>query len=173
MAPARLHPIVFANAAVGAQTQIDAPDPGAAAGPLLPRAQGPGAAGGGGSPRKAKIAPPCGVAASLAPRPALIQIMLAQALLATNDKAQGGRKAVRLLENRLADRGPSPPDALHADRDGPMAARATSRTPISHPPQARSMRGDMLTARQLADRRQDPLSGRFAGLGQGRRHIQL
>ncbi len=109
-------------------------------------------------------------AVQLAPNPALIQIMLAQALLATNDTAHAD-EAVTLLETALR-REPESSDAytqlaMAYGRKGDLGPR-------------RSLLGaGRLHARRPADRapargpRQDPLPGRLARLGQGRRHRHL
>jgi predicted Zn-dependent protease len=88
-------------------------------------------------------------AVALAPNPTLIQIMLAQALLATNDKAHAD-EALKLLETALR-REPESPDAyaqiaMAYGRKGDLAHADLASA------QAAFMRGDLLTARQLATR---------------------
>jgi predicted Zn-dependent protease len=88
-------------------------------------------------------------AAQLAPNPALIQIMLAQALLSSNDRSHG-EEAVKLLETALR-REPESPEAytqlaMAYGRKGDLAHADLSSA------QAAFMRGDLLTARQLAAR---------------------
>ena len=70
-------------------------------------------------------------AVQLAPNPALIQIMLAQALVATNDRKIAD-EAVTLLRTALA-REPESRRRLSPSSPWPMAARAISRRPISPP----------------------------------------
>jgi len=88
-------------------------------------------------------------AAQLAPRPGLIQIMLAQALLTSNDRAHG-EEAVALLETALRTEPESPEAhsqlAMAYGRKGDLAHADLSSA------QAAFMRGDLLTARQLAAR---------------------
>jgi predicted Zn-dependent protease len=88
-------------------------------------------------------------AVQLAPRPALIQVMLAQALLSSNDRARG-EEAVALLENALRTEPESPEAhsqlAMAYGRKGDLARADLSSA------QAAFMRGDLLTARQLAAR---------------------
>lgn len=88
-------------------------------------------------------------AVQLAPRPGLIQIMLAQALLASSDRAHGD-EAVALLETALR----TEPESSEAHTQLAMAygrkgdlARADLASA-----QAAFMRGELLTARQLAAR---------------------
>lgn len=88
-------------------------------------------------------------AVQLAPNPALIQIMLAQALLAANDRSHG-EEAVTLLETALR-REPESPEAyaqlaMAYGRKGDLAHADLSSA------QAAFMRGDLQTARQLAAR---------------------
>jgi predicted Zn-dependent protease len=88
-------------------------------------------------------------AIALAPNAALIQIMLAQALLATNSKASA-QEAVAILEAALK-REPESPDAytqiaMAYGRKGDLAHADLASA------QAAFMRGDLLTARQLAAR---------------------
>jgi predicted Zn-dependent protease len=88
-------------------------------------------------------------AVALAPHAALIQIMLAQALLATNNKAYA-EEAKRMLEAALR-REPESPDAY-----GQLAMAYGRKGDLAHADlasaQAAFMRGDLLTARQLAAR---------------------
>lgn len=88
-------------------------------------------------------------AVQLAPNAALIQIMLAQALLATNNKAHAG-EALAMLETALK-REPESPDAysqiaMAYGRKGDLAHADLASA------QAAFVRGDLLTARQLAAR---------------------
>jgi predicted Zn-dependent protease len=88
-------------------------------------------------------------AVQLAPNPSVIQIMLAQALLAANDRSHGD-EAVGLLETALR-REPESPDAyaqlaMAYGRKGDLARADLSSA------QAAFMRGELLTARQLAAR---------------------
>jgi len=88
-------------------------------------------------------------AMQLAPSPSLIQIMLAQALLAASDRAHG-EEAVTLLETAL-QREPESPEAyaqlaMAYGRKGDLAHADLSSA------QAAFMRGELLTARQLAVR---------------------
>jgi len=88
-------------------------------------------------------------AAALAPNPALIQIMLGQALLATEDKAHA-EEAITLLETALR-REPESPDAyaqiaLAYGLKGDLARADLASA------QSAFMRGDLKTARQLAAR---------------------
>jgi predicted Zn-dependent protease len=99
--------------------------------------------------RPADAIAPLRHAASQAPNPALIQIMLGQALLATNDKAHA-EEAVKLLETALA-REPESPDAyaqiaVAYGRKGDLARADLASA------QSAFMRGDLKTARQLAGR---------------------
>jgi len=88
-------------------------------------------------------------AVALAPNPALIQIMLAQALLSANDKSHG-EEAVTLLETALR-REPETPEAyvhlaMAYGRKGDLARADLASA------QAAFMRGEVQTARQLAAR---------------------
>jgi len=88
-------------------------------------------------------------AVALAPNPALIQVMLAQALLGSSDRAHG-EEAVQLLETALK-REPESGEAyaqlaMAYGRKGDLARADLSSA------QAAFMRGDLLTARQLAAR---------------------
>jgi predicted Zn-dependent protease len=99
--------------------------------------------------KPAEAVAPLRHAVKLAPNPALIQVMLGQALLATNDKAQGA-EAVTLLEAALR-REPESSDAytqlaMAYGRKGDLANADLSSA------KAAFMRGDLLTARQLAAR---------------------
>ena len=109
-------------------------------------------------------------AVQLAPNAALIQIMLAQALLATNNKAHA-EEALAMLEDRAQARARIP-RRLQPDRHGLWPQR--------RPRPCRSrLRAGRIHARRPADRapargaRQDPFPGRLAGLGEGRRHRHL
>ena len=99
----------------------------------------------GGKPAEAVA--PLRRAVQLAPNPALIQIMLAQALIASNAH---GEEAVTLLETALR-REPESPEAyaqlaMAYGRKGDLAHADLSSA------QAAFMRGELLTARQLAAR---------------------
>jgi predicted Zn-dependent protease len=99
--------------------------------------------------RGAEAIAPLRRAVSLAPNPALIQIMLAQALLATNDRAHA-EEAVALLETALR-REPESAEAYNQlamayGRKGDLAHADLASA------QSAFMRGDLLTARQLAAR---------------------
>jgi predicted Zn-dependent protease len=99
--------------------------------------------------RGAEAIAPLRRAVSLAPNPALIQIMLAQALLATNDRAHA-EEAVALLEPALR-REPESAEAYNQlamayGRKGDLAHADLASA------QSAFMRGDLLTARQLAAR---------------------
>jgi predicted Zn-dependent protease len=88
-------------------------------------------------------------AVSLAPNPGLMQIMLAQALLAANELA-GADEALSLLQSALT-REPESPDAyaqiaMAYGRKGDLARADLASA------QSAYMRGDLLTARQLAAR---------------------
>jgi predicted Zn-dependent protease len=88
-------------------------------------------------------------AVALAPNPALIQVMLAQALIGSSDRAHG-EEAVQLLETALR-REPESSEAyvqlaMAYGRKGDLARADLSSA------QAAFMRGDLLTARQLAAR---------------------
>jgi predicted Zn-dependent protease len=88
-------------------------------------------------------------AVQLSPNPALIQVMLGQALIATNDKAHAD-EAVPLLENVLR-REPESPEAYTQ-----IAMAYGRRGDLAHADlasaQAAFTRGDLRTARQLAGR---------------------
>lgn len=99
--------------------------------------------------KPAEAVAPLRRAVQLAPNSALIQIMLAQALLAANDRAHG-EEAVTLLEAALR-REPESPEAytqlaMAYGRKGDLARADLSSA------QAAFMRGDLQTARQLAAR---------------------
>ncbi len=99
--------------------------------------------------RPAEAIAPLRRAVQLAPNPTLIQIMLGQALLATNDRAHA-EEAVKLLETALT-REPESADAyaqiaLAYGRKGDLAHADLASA------QAAFMRGDLRTARQLAAR---------------------
>jgi predicted Zn-dependent protease len=88
-------------------------------------------------------------AVQLAPNPALIQVMLGQALLATNDKAHA-EEAVTLLEAALRKEPES------ADAYAQIAMAYGRKGDLGHADlasaQSAFMRGDLKTARQLATR---------------------
>jgi predicted Zn-dependent protease len=99
--------------------------------------------------KPAEAIAPLHQAVRLAPNPALIQIMLAQALIATNDRARTD-EAIALLQAALT-REPESPDAYSQlamayghKGDLPHADLASA--------QAAFMRGDIKTARELAAR---------------------
>jgi predicted Zn-dependent protease len=99
--------------------------------------------------RPAEAIAPLRRAVQLAPNPALIQIMLGQAMLATNNKAYA-EEAVRLLEAALR-REPESPEAygqiaMAYGRKGDLARADLASA------QSAFMRGDLKTARQLAAR---------------------
>jgi predicted Zn-dependent protease len=99
--------------------------------------------------RPAEAIAPLRRAVQLAPNPSLIQIMLGQALLATNNKAYA-EEAVRLLEAALR-REPESSEAylqiaMAYGRKGDLARADLASA------QAAFMRGDLKTARQLAAR---------------------
>ena len=117
--------------------------------------------------RAAEAIAPLRKAASLAPQPALIQIMLGQALVATDDK-QHADEAITMLRNALT-REPEAADgyaqlAMAYGRKGDLAQADLASA------QAAFMRGDLKTARELAARAKTKLPGRLSRLGQGRRH---
>jgi predicted Zn-dependent protease len=99
--------------------------------------------------KPAEAIPPLRKAVQLAPNPSLIQIMLGQALLATNDNAHAV-EAVALLETALR-REPESSDAytqiaMAYGRKGDLARADLASA------QSAFMRGDLKTARQLAAR---------------------
>ena len=109
-------------------------------------------------------------AVKLAPSPALIQVMLAQALNATNDpqaRRRGGRAAARGARPRAGNAGRLRP-ARHGLRPQgrPRPGRSRLRSGRVHPRRLQ----DRARARHA---RQDPLRRRLARLGQGRRHREL
>jgi predicted Zn-dependent protease len=99
--------------------------------------------------RPAEALAPLRRAVQLAPNPTLIQIMLGQALLATNNKAHAD-EAVRLLEAAVQHESESPEAftqiALAYGRKGDLARADLASA------QAAFVRGDMSTARALAIR---------------------
>ena len=99
--------------------------------------------------RPADAIAPLRKAVQLAPNPALIQIMLGQALLASNNKAYGD-EAVTLLETALRHEPESPEAfdqmALAYGRKGDLARADLASA------QASFARGDLQTARALAGR---------------------
>ena len=117
--------------------------------------------------RAADAIAPLRRAVQLAPNPALIQIMLGQALLATNNKAYAD-EAVTLLET-ASRREPESPEAFDQIADG-LRPQGRSR------PRRSRLRSGRLRARRPEDRaracgpRQIAFPRRLAGLGQGRRH---
>jgi predicted Zn-dependent protease len=101
----------------------------------------------GGRPAEAIV--PLRHAAQLAPRPALIQVLLAQALIATN-KPEAANEAVAILRAALI-REPEVPDgytqlAMAYGRKGDLAQADLASA------QAAAARGDLKTARELAAR---------------------
>lgn len=99
--------------------------------------------------RPAEALAPLRQAAQLAPNPALIQIMLGQALVATHDRARG-QEAVSILQAALT-REPESPDAYSQ-----LAMAYAQRNDLAHADlasaQAAFMRGDNKTAREIASR---------------------
>ena len=98
----------------------------------------------------------------LAPNPALIQIMLGQALLATNNKAHAD-EAVTLLE-AASRREPESPEAFNQiamayGRKGDLARADLASA------QAAFVRGDLQDRARARGPRQDAFPGRLAGLG--------
>ena len=99
--------------------------------------------------RAAEAVAPLRHAAQLAPNPALVQIMLGQALIATNN-ASNAEEAIALLRTAIT-REPETPDAyaqlaMAYGRKGDLAQADLSSA------QAAFARGDLKTARQLAAR---------------------
>jgi predicted Zn-dependent protease len=99
--------------------------------------------------RSAEAIAPLRKAASLSPQPALIQIMLGQALVATENK-QNADEAIAMLRNALA-REPEAADgynqlAMAYGRKGDLAQADLAAA------QAAFMRGDVKTARELGAR---------------------
>jgi predicted Zn-dependent protease len=88
-------------------------------------------------------------AVALAPTPALIQILLGQALVATGDK-KNADEAIRMIRTAL-DREPEMPEAYNQ-----LAMAYGRRGDLAHADlsaaQAAFARGDFKTARQLAER---------------------
>jgi predicted Zn-dependent protease len=101
------------------------------------------------SGKPAEAVAPLRHAVKLAPNPALIQIMLAQALLATNNKAYA-EEAVNML-NAALRREPESPDAYSQ-----LAMAYGRKGDLGHADLASAkaafLRGDLRTARQLAAR---------------------
>jgi len=133
----------FANS-TGALAQIDALIQASPQNPYFYELKGQSLLEGG---KPAEAVAPLRRAVQLAPNPALIQIMLAQALIASNSK---GEEAVTLLETALR-REPESPEAyaqlaMAYGRKGDLAHADLSSA------QAAFMRGELLTARQLATR---------------------
>ena len=120
--------------------------------------------------KPAEAIAPLRQAVQLSSNPPLIQIMLAQALIATHDRARG-EEAVTLLQTALTRE----PESADAYSQLAMAYGQKGDLANADLASARSafMRGDFKTARELADPRQDPLPGRIARLAQGRRHCHL
>ena len=141
--------------------QIDALDPGAAATIPISTSSRARRCSEGGKPAEA-IAP-LRRAVQLAPNPTLIQVMLGQALVASNDPRMLD-EAVSMLRSRARAASRNRPTATTSS-PWPMAARATSPMPISPPRRRRFPRGDMQDRAQLAGARQGPLPGRLARLG--------
>jgi predicted Zn-dependent protease len=99
--------------------------------------------------KAAEAVAPLRKAVALAPNPALIQVMLAQALLAASERANAD-EALSLLQAALT-REPESPDAyaqiaMAYGRKGDLARADLASA------QASFMRGDLRTARQLAAR---------------------
>ncbi len=101
------------------------------------------------SGRPAEAVAPLRQAVRLAPSPALIQILLAQALIASNDRARTD-EAIALLQSALT-REPESPDAYSQ-----LAMAYGQKRDLAHADlasaQAAFMRGDIKTARELAAR---------------------
>jgi predicted Zn-dependent protease len=99
--------------------------------------------------RPAEAIAPLRQAIQLAPSPALMQIMLGQALVATNDKARVD-EAVSILQAALT-REPEAPDAFSQ-----LAMAYGLKNDLAHADlasaQAAFLRGDMKTAREIAGR---------------------
>lgn len=135
----------FANA-VGAQAQIDALIQAQPQNAYFHELKGQALLEGG---KPAEAIAPLRRAVALAPNPVLIQILLAQALLATNDKAHAD-EALKLLETSLR-REPESPDAYTQ-----IAVAYGRKGDLGHADlasaQSAFVRGDLLTARQLATR---------------------
>ncbi len=115
----------------------------------------------------AEAIPPLRRAVQLAPDPALIQIMLAQALIATND-AKLAEEAIPLLRAALAKE-PESADAylqlaMAYGRKNDLADADLASA------QAAFARGDNKTAREARRPGQAAISHRLARLGAGRRH---
>ena len=122
----------------------------------------------GGKPAEA-IAP-LRQAVQLAPNPALIQMMLAQALVATDNpslRRRGDRASARRRWRASPKRRTATPSS-----PWPMAARAIYAQADLASAQAAFLRGDNKTARELAARAKTRFADRLARLGQGRRHRQ-
>ena len=109
-------------------------------------------------------------AVQLAPDPALIQILLAQALIATND-AKMADEAIPLLRAALIKE----PESVDAYEQLAMAYGRKNDLADADlaSAQAAFARGDNKTARELAARAKTAISHRIAGLGQGRRYRRL
>ncbi len=99
--------------------------------------------------RAADAVAPLRQAISHAPNPALIQIMLAQAMIATHDRARVD-EAVTLLQT-ASIKEPESPD-LYAQLAMAYAQRNDLANADLASAQAAFMRGDMMTARQIAAR---------------------
>jgi len=99
--------------------------------------------------RPAEAIAPLRQAIQLAPNPALIQIMLGQALVATHDRAHVD-EAVSILQTALT-REPESPDAYSH-----LAMAYGQKNDLAHADlasaQAAFMRGDLKTAREIAAR---------------------
>ena len=122
------------------------------------------------SGRAAEAIAPLRRALQLAPNQPLIQVMLAQALSGTNNKAHG-EEAVKLLE-AAAQREPESPEAFT------QMAVAYGRRGDTRPRRPR-LRAGRVHARRFAKRacacrpRQEAVPGRLARLGESRRHFEL
>jgi predicted Zn-dependent protease len=99
--------------------------------------------------RPAEAIAPLRRAAALAPNPALIQIMLGQALLATEEKTHA-EEAITLLETALR-REPESPEAYAQIAMAYGLKGDLARADLASA-QSAFMRGDLKTARQLAAR---------------------
>ena len=105
-------------------------------------------------------------AIQLAPNPALIQIMLGQAIIATRDRSRLD-EAVSILQAAVT-REPESPDAYSQLAMAYGQKNDLARADLASA-QAAFVRGDVKTAREIATPRQDTLSGRLSRLGEGRR----
>ena len=145
--PARLRPIGMPTCAPPSR-QIDALIQTQPNNPYFHELKGQALLEGG---KPAEAIAPLQRAIQLAPHPALIQVLLAQALNATNSP-KSADEAVALLRDRARARA-GIGRRLSPSSRWPMAARATSPRPISPPPRPRSCAA---TARPRASSRRAP-----------------